>query len=36
MGKGEMQGGCENKAKGNQSFDGYFHSHIRLVVEKSK
>jgi hypothetical protein len=29
-----MKGGCEDEAKGNQSFDGYFHSDISLVVEK--
>jgi hypothetical protein len=34
MGKREMKGGCEDKAKGDQSFDGYFHSRIRWVVEK--
>jgi hypothetical protein len=34
MGKRKMKGGCEDEAKGNQSFDGYFHSDISLVVEK--
>jgi hypothetical protein len=29
-----MKGGCKDKAKGNQSFDGYFHGDISGVVEK--